>query len=79
MTTIRPNPFAPPPVPQKPDAARLTAQQAFFAMATGQTPPAAPAPAPAASVVSRTLQVAPPAGDSPAKILRPGSLLDIRI
>ena len=86
MTTIRPNlPPLPPAPAQKPaDAGRLAAQKAFFAIAAGQA--AAPAqavqaarpaaPAPAAAPVSRTAQA--PA-ETPARPLRPGSLLDIRV
>jgi hypothetical protein len=80
VTTIRPNPFAAPPAPARSDAARTSAQQAFFAMATGRAPPT---PAAAAEpVVSPSVRPAPaasPSADPPAKILRPGSLLDIRV
>ncbi|WP_395670627.1 hypothetical protein [Phenylobacterium sp.] len=79
MTTIRPNPFAAPPAPARSDAARTSAQQAFFAMATGRAPPTPAAAEPAASPSVRPAPSASPSADPPAKILRPGSLLDIRV
>jgi hypothetical protein len=62
--------------------ARAAAQKAFFDAALGRTPAAAPAvvpartqaPAPAAVRV----QVQPNA-EPPSRILRPGSLLDIKV
>jgi hypothetical protein len=84
VTTIRPNHL--PQTPQRPqsqDTTKLAAQRAFFA-ALGQaqttagaatatvsvSAPAPPAPATRASA-------GPP--DTPQKILRPGSLFDIRV
>lgn len=88
MTTIRPNVFPqqPPPGGQRDDAGHLSAQRAFFQAVTGQgqaqaaaapaaTTPAAPLEAPQA--VNRVAQASP--ADTPQKILRPGSLLDIRV
>lgn len=85
MTPIRPT--ASPQVqagqvqtPQDRDAGKLAAQRAFFAAlgktgATASAPPAQTAqPAPAAP----TVQAAAPA-ETPHKILRPGSLIDIRV
>lgn len=76
--------------PQRADAGRLAAQKAFFDMALGKA--SAPAAAPAATAASApTTASAPapptkpaqripdPAAEPPTRILRPGSLLDIRI
>ncbi|MCR5873772.1 hypothetical protein LRS10_06030 [Phenylobacterium sp. J426] len=85
MTTIRPNlPPSVPPQPQRAiDPARLAAQKAFFAAAMGQAPPAAPA---ALTPAAEPIPAARPApatggadGPQPARILRPGSVLDIRV
>ena len=94
MTPIRPNVF-PAPLATNfvagpgADAARAAAQKAFFAAALGQ--PAAPA-APQATVAPRAsffarapapiprAEIRPdPSAEAPAKLLRPGSLLDIRV
>ena len=82
MAVVRPPIFPPTaPAPQRADPARLAAQKAFFQAALGQaaaapaaaltaTPPRAPA----------TLQRIPdPTAEKPARILRPGSLLDIKV
>lgn len=82
MNPIRPS--ISPPVPgqaaQRPDAARLDAQRAFFEMAMGRAtaPVAAVATAPTA-VAAPVQRLAQPSAEAPAKILRPGSLLDIRV
>jgi hypothetical protein len=71
------------------DASRAAAQKAFFDAAMGRAaapaPPAAataPRPAifaPVAAPISR-VEVRPvPGADAPARLLRPGSLLDIRV
>lgn len=65
------------------DAARLAAQRAFFQQAMGR-PATATAPAPATvqanALPVRTVELRPsPSAEAPARILRPGSLLDIRI
>ena len=78
MTPIRPNALPPTPhsLPAQ-DAARLAAQRAFFAAATGQAQaPAATAQpsAPATAAASAT-----PSAEPPERILRPGSLIDIRV
>lgn len=65
---------APTPAAGRGDPARLAAQRAFFDMAMGKAaaPPAQPAAA--------TIQPAPAAAaQSPGRIPRPGSLLDIRV
>lgn len=83
MNPIHPN--LPPGLPQtqapKPAApTRAAAQKAFFEIAMGKAPataasaPAAAAPAPVQRAI-RTL----PQGEAPARPLRPGSLLDIRV
>jgi hypothetical protein len=92
VTSIRSNP--PPPVlptatPKASEPGRLAAQKAFFALAAGQPAAAAPAvrasapPAPtAAAPVARAVARAPApsvSADQPARPLRPGSLLDIRV
>jgi hypothetical protein len=83
------NPVRPPILPvgsspsqvQRPDAARQAAQRAFFQAALGQAPAAAVAVATATTMpVAAAPQRRPdPGADAPAKILRPGSLLDIRV
>ena len=84
MNPVRPNmlpPGAQPGQPQRPaDAARAAAQRAFFEAAMGKTAaPAASAPAPPAQVAAPVQRTADPAAGKPEKILRPGSLLDIRV
>jgi hypothetical protein len=94
VTAIRPPGFPPTPAagaPQRPDAARLAAQKAFFEAAMGKAPAAAPSAAPQAAQAVRTAAAAPatpapapqrtaaPNGEPPTRILRPGSLLDIRV
>lgn len=86
VTTIRPNPFpAAAPQPQPLDAGRQAAQRAFFAAAMGQAqapaqmaPQVAPQPAvePRPAAAARTPD---PSAEPPKRILRPGSLLDIRV
>lgn len=79
-TPIRPG-FPPPPqTTQRPDAARNNAQRAFFQAAMGNAQAAQAQPAQAASQASYTQRVpsALPA-EPPTKILRPGSLLDIKV
>ena len=88
MTTIRPNlPPLQPSAAQRPaDAGRLAAQKAFFAIAAGQAPAAAQpvkaaatataAPAKPATQVNR---IASAPAEAPTRVLRPGSLLDIKV
>jgi hypothetical protein len=87
VTTIRPNPFpqTPPGGPLQsgasPDAAKLAAQKAFFAMVSGAAQPGAPASAaqtPAAPAQAPVIRSAA-ATEAPQKIPRPGSLFDIRV
>lgn len=87
MTTIRPDLYPQPqPRPQGQDGGKLAAQRAFFdalSQARGAAPttstaaaqPAAAAPAP--NTVQRTTAVTP--DEAPSRILRPGSLFDIRV
>ncbi|MDB5424893.1 MAG: hypothetical protein JWQ29_2309 [Phenylobacterium sp.] len=84
MTPIRPGlPPASPAPTAGADAARLAAQKAFFQQAMGRPAPAAaaaPAQAHVPALPVRTVEVRPQAGaEAPTKILRPGSLLDIRV
>lgn len=84
LTTIRPT--GPQPAPQARPASgdgstKLAAQQAFFAaLGKVQAPAAAPAQAtaPAAPAVAQAIRPAAPA-EAPQRILRPGSLIDIRV
>lgn len=93
MTTIRPNPFpaaAPQGHAQSLDSAKQAAQRAFFAAALGQAhvgpaqSPAAAAPQPQVQAQAQA-RPAPAArmpdstAEPPQRILRPGSLLDIRV
>ena len=83
MTPIRPGmPPAQPAPTGGADAARL-AQRAFFQQAMGRpaaTPTAAPTTAQTPAPPVRTVELRPAANaEPPAKILRPGSLLDIRV
>lgn len=81
-TPVRPNPAMLPPVQAQPAAspARLAAQRAFFqnavAAAGGPAPSAPVAPAP---VAAPQMHIAAPTGEPPARVLRPGSLLDIKV
>ena len=85
MTPVRPSPFpaaAPLAQTSQADAARVAAQKAFFEMAMGRAPaPAATstAPAPDAGTSARVQRLPDPAAPAPARVLRPGSLLDIRV
>ena len=89
MTTIRPNLY-PQTQAQPQDAAKLAAQRAFFNAAMGQGQAAAAPAAPRATVAPQQAAaqapvqraaVAPAAtsAEQPQKILRPGSLFDIRV
>ncbi|THD77495.1 MAG: hypothetical protein E7812_16355 [Phenylobacterium sp.] len=84
MTAVRP-PIFPPSRPvdalQRADQTKLAAQKAFFDAALGKpaaTVAAAQQTAPAAPAV-RPQRIPDPTAEAPTKILRPGSLLDIRI
>lgn len=84
---IRP-PLVPPGLPaaptQRAGAAKAEAQRAFFDLAMGRAapaqagaPPAGPTPAPAGQPASKLAVQITPA--PPQKILRPGSIIDIRV
>ena len=81
MTTIRPNAqpqMAPQPQQTGADPAGLAAAKAFFALAAGRPAPAAePTAAAAAPVPAQVNRVSD--AEPPQKILRPGSILDIRV
>lgn len=88
MTTVRP-PLYPPPAPRpqaaRTDAQRTAGQMAFFEAAMGQAPAAARAQPqaqtqaqPPAVHVTRLSSIPEP-GEAPQKILRPGSIIDIRV
>ena len=92
MNPIRPNglPFTPSSQGNSaaPDAARSAAQKAFFDAAMGRTSapqtPATIAPRPVAqtsfAVAPQRAEIRPTqSAEAPARLLRPGSLLDIRI
>jgi hypothetical protein len=65
VTTIRTTPFPQAPNPAvTPDAGKMAAQRAFFAALAGKT----------AATAAETAGAEPP-----AKILRPGSIIDIRV
>jgi hypothetical protein len=82
VTPIRPQQPAPiaPQGAAPSDAGRLSAQKAFFALAMGQGQPAPAVTEPAAaSVPAPVNRTAGAPAEAPVKILRPGSLLDIRV
>lgn len=89
MADIRPTSWQPA-QPPAPAAGRTAAQRAFFDAAMGRTPapptasPTAPprtaqAATATATPAVRPLQTAPLDPEPPKKILRPGSLVDIRV
>ena len=81
MTTpIRPNSTPGSASPAKPDAARLAAQKAFFqtALANSQGAGLSARPTAAAPFAAQKIPGVLPA-EPPTRILRPGSLLDIKI
>ena len=88
MTTIRPNLYPQTqPRPDQQDSAKLAAQRAFFNAALGQAQAPSASAAPQAPVATQTAAAAPAAPRAAAapqeqgqqRILRPGSLIDIRI
>jgi len=84
VTPVRPTnlPAQPSGQPARPDAAKTAAQRAFFQAALGA---AAPTQATAATTTTPTVFAQPvqripdPKAEAPTRILRPGSLLDIRV
>jgi hypothetical protein len=85
VTTIRPNLYPQTQTrPQNQDSAKLAQQRAFFnaAMGEAQAPAqtAAPLVAPTASgAPAQTPRTASMPAEQPQKVLRPGSLIDIRV
>ena len=79
MTTIRPNVFPQQaPLGGQRDDPKAAAARAFFAAAMGQTQaPAAQVETQASAPVQRMPAATP--GDAPQRVLRPGSILDIRV
>lgn len=81
MADIRPTSWQPPAAPTA-SPGRTAAQKAFFDAAMGRagaTPAPVAAPAPVTPTPQRTVQTASLPEEPPKKILRPGSLIDIRI
>ena len=82
MTTIRPD-LLPSSGhrPQAQDHGKLAAQRQFFAaalaQAQGAAAPSAPAAAAPAQAVAQAVAAQPT--ETPQKVLRPGSLIDIRV
>jgi hypothetical protein len=82
MTAIRPQPFPPtqaPAGPSRADQAKLAAQRAFFDAALGKAAGPAPTLATATPAAVSPQRIPDAAAEKPQKILRPGSLLDIRV
>lgn len=87
MNPIRPNlapPVQPNAAPKPADAARISAQKAFFDIAMGKAPAtAATVQASATAVEARAAapvqRMTQAPAEAPARPLRPGSLLDIRV
>jgi hypothetical protein len=85
-TPIRPGaPNLPPQPSQAVDPAKLAAQRAFFQAALGKAgaPQASAAAAPIAAAqptaAAQPVQRATAPAEAPQKVLRPGSLIDIRV
>jgi hypothetical protein len=82
LTTIRPNIFPQQaPLGGQRDDAKAAAARAFFAAAMGQAQAAAAPAAPVEAQTNAPVQRMPDAApaDAPQRILRPGSILDIRV
>jgi hypothetical protein len=83
VNPVRPSnlpPAAAAPVQRPAEAARAAAQKAFFEAALGKASAPAPAAQAAPAAALQPVQRTPdPAAPEPQKVLRPGSLLDIRI
>lgn len=82
VTPVRP-PILPNPAPTgaatRPDAGRTAAQKAFFDLAMGKAAPPQAAAIPASAPTPAPQRTVAASGEAPARIMRPGSLLDIRI
>lgn len=84
MTTVRPNLIPNPNLgnpPARQDPVRVDAQRAFFEAALGKAnAPAVQTRVPPPQAYAQPMQRMPdPKAEPPQKILRPGSLLDIRV
>jgi hypothetical protein len=81
VNPIRPSALPPTPVSQPgQDSGKLAAQRAFFAAALGQAQAPAAASTPAAvSAAGPSAAPVAPAAEGAQRILRPGSLIDIRV
>jgi hypothetical protein len=88
VTTIRPNLYPQTQArPQNQDSGKLAAQRAFFDALSQARAPTQAAAAPATAAMTQAaapaqVQRTPPAAaptEQPQKILRPGSLFDIRV
>lgn len=84
MTEVRPqfqpNAYAPGAAAAARDDAKLAMARAFFAKALDQAGAPKPASAPEpATAMSVSAQAAPAPAQSSQKLLRPGSLIDIRV
>jgi hypothetical protein len=87
VTAVRPPilpPLPTPPGAARPEPGRAAAQKAFFDMALGKAAAAPPTPAAMRAATPPTAaaprqRLPDPAAEKPQKILRPGSLLDIRV
>jgi hypothetical protein len=82
VNPIRPSVLPPTPQGSSPqDSAKLAAQRAFFAAAMGQAQAQAPAATiqPTSPAATTAARAAPAPAEAPQKILRPGSLIDIRV
>jgi len=64
---------------QRPDPAANAAQRAFFEAALGKVPVPQNRPAPPSAYAQPVQRIPDPTAEAPQKILRPGSLLDIRV
>ena len=86
MTVVRPPIFPPSQAaqPARPEAGRVAAQKAFFDLALGKAAQptqtaAVTAATPAATAPVSTMRIPDVGAEKPERILRPGSLLDIRV
>jgi acyl CoA:acetate/3-ketoacid CoA transferase len=82
VNPIRPNMLPPSTLAggERQDSGKLAAQRAFFQAALSQAQgAAAPAAASAPQTTAQVQRVAAAPAEQPQKILRPGSLIDIRV
>lgn len=79
MNPVRPGQPGPLVETARADAARMQAQRAFFAAAMGAPVQARAAPEPTLQAPVQRVPDPASLAEPPQKILRPGSLLDIRV